>query len=342
MQPKARIDWLDIAKGISIFFVVIYHSLLYLDLHDLAPDLYSRISDVMTPIRMPLFFTVSGFLAASSTHRPWREFLYRKVRLLLYLFAVWSTIRWLYFRYVQDNGLLPSEGDDAYQLIEMWWAPSTGIWFIWALAIYMTATKLLSPVSHAAVIGVAAVISLLTFGNHLPIDLFTHRNLLQYFAFFLFGCWYGKAIVRAITIRPVITAVAGFSIFSVLYVLRWRLQAIDKGIWAMASSVAGLAWLCGTAVLMSRIERVRRAFSYFGQNTLPVYVTHVMIASALAALISMGIGRNPIGGYLAVPFVCIMAVSLSLAIKAAADRSGAGFLYAPPTPGLRYAPTNTR
>jgi uncharacterized membrane protein YcfT len=340
MQPKARIDWLDIAKGISIFFEVINHTLLYLDLHHLAPDLYSRISDIMTPIRMPLFFTVSGFLATSATQKPWREFLYRKVRLLLYLFAVWSTIRWLYFRYIQVNGLLPTEGNDLYQLVEMWWAPSTGIWFIWALAIYMVATKAVSSLSHAAVIGVAAIISLLTFGNHLPVDLFTHRNLLQYFVFFLFGCWYGKAVVHKITARPVMTAVVGFLAFSVLYVLRWRLQAIDKGAWAMASSIAGLAWLCGTAMLMSRIQRVRQAFSYFGQNTLPVYVTHVMIVSALAAMISLAIGPSPAAGYLAVPFVCIIAVGLSLAIKAAADRGGAGFLYAPPTRKVQYAPTN--
>jgi uncharacterized membrane protein YcfT len=75
-QEKTRIDWLDIAKGMSIILVVIYHTHLYHDFHEIAPDLYARISGIMTPIRMPLFFTVSGFLAASAVQAPWRDWLY--------------------------------------------------------------------------------------------------------------------------------------------------------------------------------------------------------------------------------------------------------------------------
>ncbi|MDM9628917.1 acyltransferase family protein [Rhizobium sp. S152] len=329
-QQKTRIEWLDIAKGMSIILVVIYHTLLYHDFHAIAPDLYTRFSAVMTPIRMPLFFTVSGFLAASAMRAPWGDFLRRKIWLLVYLFAIWSTARWLFFRYVQTNVLVPTEGSDPYQLIQMWWAPNTGIWFIWALAIFMVATKALQATPHALTIAAAAIVSILTFGDRLPIDLFTHRNVLQYFVFFLFGCWYGKSVVNGITERPVLTALGGFLIFAALYVLRWRLQAVDKGSWALVSSIAGLAWLCGTAVLMSRWQAVRSAFAYFGRNTLPVYVTHVMIVSLLVATIAALIGTGTTLGYLTAPVVVTVAIGLSLAIRAVADRTGAGWLYSPP------------
>jgi hypothetical protein len=92
----------------------------------------------------------------------------------------------------------------------MWWAPNTGIWFIWALAIFMVATKLVSSAHHATSIAFAAMVSILTFGEHLQIDLFTHRNVLQYFVFFLFGCWYGKSVVGTITQRPFLMAFGGF------------------------------------------------------------------------------------------------------------------------------------
>ncbi|QPB18402.1 acyltransferase family protein [Rhizobium sp. 007] len=336
-QEKTRIDWLDIAKGMSIILVVIYHTLLYHDFHEIAPDLYARISGIMTPIRMPLFFTVSGFLAASAVRAPWRDFLSRKIWLLIYLFAVWSTARWLFFHYIQTNALVPAEGSDPYQLIEMWWAPNTGIWFIWALAIFMVATKLLSSAHHATAVAIAAMVSILTFGEHLQIDLFTHRNVLQYFVFFLFGCWYGKSVVGTITQRPLLMAFGGFLLFAALYLLRWRLQAIEKGSWALLSSIAGLAWLCGTAVLMSRLQPVRHAFAYFGRNTLPVYVTHVMIVSLLVAAIATLVKAHAASGYVTAPLVVIVAIGLSLAIKAVADRSGAGWLYVPPARRKREA-----
>ncbi|MBB3315736.1 putative membrane protein YcfT [Rhizobium sp. BK181] len=337
MQQKPRIDWLDIAKGMSIILVVIYHTLLYHDFHNIAPDLYARLSSIMTPIRMPLFFTVSGFLAASAMRAPWGDFLRRKIWLLVYLFAIWSTARWLFFRYIQTNVLVPTEGSDPYQLLEMWWAPNTGIWFIWALAIFMIATKLLSSVHRPTAMALAASLSILTFGEHLPIDLFTHRNVLQYFVFFLFGCWYGKSVVDAITERPLLTACAGLLIFTALYGLRWRLQAIEKGSWALASSIAGLAWLCGTAALMSRLQPVRHAFSYFGRNTLPVYVTHVMIVSLVVAMVATIVGSSAASGYITAPLVVVFAIGLSLAIRAIADRSGAAWLYTPPTRRQRQA-----
>ncbi|TCU21904.1 putative membrane protein YcfT [Rhizobium azibense] len=326
-QEKTRIDWLDIAKGMSIILVVIYHTLLYYDFHEIAPHPYARMSGIMTPIRMPLFFTVSGLLAASAAKAPWRDFLRRKIWLLIYLFAFWSIARWLFFRYIQSNVLVPAEGSDPYQLIEMWWAPNTGIWFIWALAIFMVATKLLSSAHHATTISVAAMVSILTFGEHLQIDLFTHRNVLQYFVFFLFGSWYGKSVVGTITQRPLLVAFGGFLLFAALYLLRWRLQAIEKGSWALLSSIAGLAWLCGTAVLMSRLQPVRHAFAYFGRNTLPVYVTHVMIVSLLVAAIATL--AKAASSYVTAPLVVVVAIGLSLAIKAVADRSGAGFFYVP-------------
>lgn len=330
MPPQTRIEWLDIAKGLSIILVVVYHTLLYLNFHDMAPGIYTKISNIMTPIRMPLFFAVSGFLAASAMRATWPDFLRKKIWTFVWLFAVWSTMRWLYFRYVQTNGLVPDEGSDPYQLVEMWWAPNTGIWFIWALAIFMTATKLLSSAPRLPVIAAAAVLSALTFGGHLPVDLFTHRNVLQYFVFFLFGCWYGRTFATMLTERPLPFAAGGFLAFVLLILSRDTLQTLEPGIWAFISSAAGLAWLCGTAVLMSRFGALRATFSYFGRNTLPVYVTHVMLVSGIAGLLAVKTGPDVATGYIAAPLLVITAIALSLAIKAAADRSGAGWLYAPP------------
>ena len=49
MSEKGRIAWLDAAKGIAIAFVVAAHSI------------GGEWSNVLSPIRMPIFFVAAGF-----------------------------------------------------------------------------------------------------------------------------------------------------------------------------------------------------------------------------------------------------------------------------------------
>jgi uncharacterized membrane protein YcfT len=46
----------------------------------------------MLTLRMPLFFTISGMLAASAVHRSWRVLGRGKVAKFLYLYVLWFLI----------------------------------------------------------------------------------------------------------------------------------------------------------------------------------------------------------------------------------------------------------
>lgn len=61
-DKKTRLEWVDTAKGICIIFVIILH---------ISPLLLSypeNFSNMMTSIRMPFYYTISGlFISIHST-----------------------------------------------------------------------------------------------------------------------------------------------------------------------------------------------------------------------------------------------------------------------------------
>ena len=89
-----RLGWADIAKGASIVLVVLHHATtkqydLSVPAH-LAPiaDVWTTLTHALKPVRMPLFFLVSGFFAAKAVHRPWPS-VTRRISTSAYLYVVW-------------------------------------------------------------------------------------------------------------------------------------------------------------------------------------------------------------------------------------------------------------
>ena len=77
-SAPARQQWADVAKGVCIVLVVLWHVIMkhYLqidwDVPVPLPGLWGLLGDLLLPLRMPVFFTLSGMLAANAVHRPWR------------------------------------------------------------------------------------------------------------------------------------------------------------------------------------------------------------------------------------------------------------------------------
>ncbi|MDP2013599.1 MAG: acyltransferase family protein, partial [Actinomycetota bacterium] len=72
---RPRIEWMDLVKGTTVLLVVLFHSVIHLDAiskEDNVTSVWSTSMNVLEPMRMPLFFMVSGMLAAGAVSRPWR------------------------------------------------------------------------------------------------------------------------------------------------------------------------------------------------------------------------------------------------------------------------------
>lgn len=283
----------------------------------------------LQPVRMPLFFAISGILAASSLSRPWPELLRSRIWAFVYIFALWGLIRWVFFGQVLDNVRGPDEGGDWIQLMVMWVMPSNSLWYIWALAIFYVVAKVAIRFKAAAVIG-AFVLACLTWGGVVPPTLTTYRTSVYLF-FFLTGAYYGPQLLALIPARPWTIGLLALPAFLILeYVALPALETgLADGTLRALETVLGFAVGTVAAVLLTRLAPVRYLFALIGRHTLPVYVTHGLIVAILARLLSSFAGAEP-WRYLIVPLLVIVSVSGSLALEFASKRLGFAWLYHAP------------
>ena len=188
-----RLAWADVGKGMSILLVVFFHAHLYLAAFGLSNDLFRLLNWAFNPVRMPLFFALSGALAAGLLQRSWATLAWQKLWYLSALFALWSTVHLVLFKYLLWHPGVDFADPLPLVLLEGWVRPQTGIWFIWALIVFLTVAKCLRPVPRLAILlSLTAGI----FGkSDLMIDWgfnYKQQNLLMYMPFLLFLRFTGR------------------------------------------------------------------------------------------------------------------------------------------------------
>ncbi len=293
------------------------------------PLLTGPINVALQPIRMPLFFAISGILAARSLSRPWPELLRNRVWVFVYIFALWGFIRWLFFGQVLENVRAPEEGDDWIQLLTMWVMPSSSLWYIWALAIFYVVAKALNRHKAVALV-VTFMLACLTWGAVIPPSLTTYQ-ISVYLVFFLAGAWYGPQLLAWLPSRPWAIGLPALAAFLLLEFV--ALPALDTGladgVLRALESVLGLVVGGAVAVLLSRLPPVRDVLAIIGRHTLSVYVTHGLVIAVVAQALVGFAGTEP-WRYLIVPLLVIVSVAASLALEAASRRFGFPWLYQAP------------
>lgn len=328
---KPRIEWLDIAKGGSIVCVAVFHATLYMKANGFDPKFAAALNELLTPIRMPMFFTISGILGAGVLKRDWRSLLTKQIWTFVYLFALWSVIRWLYFRHVQDNVIVKTEGDTLSELATMWVMPESGLWFIWALAIFFLVGRLFARAQLLA-IGISLALAAMTWAGLIEPWNFVHRNVLVYLPFFLFGLYFGKPIVNSLAKRPVAIGIAAAIAFVVLkLVLMPSLGGgLRYGAAAILLSLSGLMLGCAVAIGLAHLWPKQNVFAYIGRNTLPIYVTHVLLISASSAILAQTLPHNAGIAHAGVFLLIAISLSIPLVLRACANRMRAWWIYQAP------------
>lgn len=90
---RARLEWIDVAKGIAITLVVLGHVVWVLSLLELpTSDFWRRILSATGAMRMPGFFLMSGLFANKFISGTLERFARRRVIGFVYLFIVWMAI----------------------------------------------------------------------------------------------------------------------------------------------------------------------------------------------------------------------------------------------------------
>jgi surface polysaccharide O-acyltransferase-like enzyme len=128
---KNHIRWIDLAKGIAIFLVVVFHLQATASIE--IPVFFHHCHVVFTAVTfaLPLFFFLSGFNAESSFQKGFWIFMKGKIAHIAYPYVVWS----LLVGVLEDVFIRPvNEPSVLVQIIQrLWWAPYEHLWFIYAL-----------------------------------------------------------------------------------------------------------------------------------------------------------------------------------------------------------------
>ena len=302
---------MDLAKGMSIFLVVMLHCELRLRGEDLSTTFFVFLSDTFNPVRMPLFFAVSGFLATSSIQRSWRDLLSRKVWRFAYTYGLWSAIFIVAFIHIHptDSGVPVSQRVFAW--LDSFYRPEFPIWFIWALSFYFPIAKLATFRPIAATL-ISIIIGFAGASSYLKGELgfaYTQESLFLYLPFFLIPALYGKLLVRWVTENPIKLAIIAAAISIFVHVMPTiPSYSLDHGISYSLARVAGLCAGISISVLLSKTKIVSSLFVYMGKNSLQIYLIHPLLIAVIVNFVDLEAVPN-----FAQYGVALLAVAVTLA-----------------------------
>ncbi|MEX0345693.1 MAG: acyltransferase family protein [Rhizobiaceae bacterium] len=155
----SRSEWVDIAKGICIIFVVMVHSTLGVEIAAGSEGWMHQVVAFARPFRMPDFFMISGLFLALVIDRPWRLYLDRKVVHFFYFYILWLSIQFAF----KAPGMAMESGA-MHAISAYFWAfiqPFGTLWFIYILPVMFIVTRWLKPVPVPILFAGAALLEIL-------------------------------------------------------------------------------------------------------------------------------------------------------------------------------------
>lgn len=293
---KERLAWPDVAKGVSIIGVVLLH--VCLAVPQGMDTLAAEINHVLDPLRMPLFFMVSGFFSVKLLRYSFSDLVTKRLWFFLVPYVIWVPIElWFKFREYNMFHETPMPGPWVYlqHLVEA----RNMAWFLYALALFSLILWATRKLPGWAGIAVAfAPLLLLPWSS----DQHMIGKTIMYLPVFILGARLRNHIDHfarnALQPRQVVTGaamyVAGFGVQAVLLLAPNRIMddvmhlleplagPIDmKPVVNMSVHLLMLPAAIIGAVLLARVPVVARVLQTLGRNTLPIYLGHPIALTVL-------------------------------------------------------------
>lgn len=290
---RQRLDWPDVAKGLSIVGVVLLH--VSLAVPEGMDTVAAQINRILDPLRMPLFFLVSGFFSAKVFRFSFADLFQRRLWFFLVPYLVWGPVElWLKFReyHMFDHSPMPALSVYVDQLT----VGKSMYWFLYALVVFnviLWLTRKL-PTWAGIAVGFAPILIL-------PLHLDYHMvgKAVLYLPAFLIGAHLRERIgtfaAEGASLRNIVNAsalyVAAFAASAAWawynlqheLVLPWLLPGAEtvgfvdlRLIVNSLIQVAMLPMAILVAVLLARIPVLADVLKFLGRHTLVIYLGHAL------------------------------------------------------------------
>lgn len=269
--PRHREQWLDVAKGVSIAAVVLFHVGTVVKASTPAGRVWTLVDLGLFTLIMPLFFLVSGLFVGRSLTLPMKDFIKTKVWPNAYLFLVWVAI--FAALYAATGGRLGNSLADSALL-------RTILWYMAALAVYMLIARAVASLPTVAVLVGSALLAA-PFALWLPFDGWGLAHTPHFLIFFLIGVRCKEWLIVVINEAGPARVVLVLGVGALLGVVAKVIPGGEVAAYALAPLVA----VPLTLVASKRAagwQSVAGPVSALGRNTLPVFLLHPLVLGAIS------------------------------------------------------------
>jgi uncharacterized membrane protein YcfT len=324
-----RKAWADNAKAICVLLVVFNHATgLYVAIefntYGHAWQMWNLIALALGPIRVPLFFVISGYFSRNSLSAPWKKVARPRLLKMLYVYTVWSLI---FVGLFSTAIIFPlAEPDYSYRGLWRVLLPVNHLWYLYALAVFFTVAKLVRRVPSPIIIAGGALLFTVAEATWQPIP----SGLIRYLFFYLVGA-FAPSIVDRLTTRMPLAVWGALTVACVAAAVGIQRGGLGHNPFAVLSLSAMAVPAALQAILrLDDINIISRPLSWLGQRTLPVYVMHIPLLAALFAGFDAVLTRRWSSGAASVvlatlpPAVTVAASAAALLIYSLLVRSPGG------------------
>lgn len=276
-----RIHWIDYAKGIGIFLVVIGHVCRGLTDSSILNPLPAKLIDQwLYAFHMPLFFFLSGLLILGSTSKPLKDFVLDKLQTIAYPYFLWSIIQSVLIanlsRYINS----------AISLTNLWriiYEPVFIFWFLYILFVVM----ILYRVAHK--LG-ASPVHFLTFSIFLyclhllgitSVSWTVPDLVCSYTIYFAVGAVIASSnlLSRLSKVNTPLLVSVTINGFLLIAASVW-LQLVEHQSLVLFIAIIGISAVIALAILLERFQ-LGNFVKLWGLLSLQIYVIHTIVASGM-------------------------------------------------------------
>lgn len=143
-MAKQYLKWPDAARGLSILGVLFLHATLAVPNGEFS--IPAKINAFLDPMRMPLFFVVSGYLAAKVLHFSFTELVFKRLWFIAVPYLVWAPAE-LWLKYAEWHTFLAEQKPTTRMVLVATAQGSNLLWFLYCLVLvtaFAWATRKLS------------------------------------------------------------------------------------------------------------------------------------------------------------------------------------------------------
>lgn len=291
---KERLSWPDVSRGLSIIGVLILHVGMAVPYG--TETALHKMNDEFAPLRMPLFFLVSGFFAVKVLRMSFVELCTKRLWFLAVPFVFWTPIeRWL------KAAELHYAYEKAFPIRKVYVeAVLTGQGIYWFLHALIAFTVILWATKFAPVWVSYVIVAVSVLGPGLLLSPWTQEHLPAlaglvghpYLPFLIKYLCYLPPFLLGSLLRPHIANFAqnAFHPFAMFIAaaglwMGYSLLHAPEGPWKdttnIVSSLLFLPLAVSVAVFLGYVPLLGKGIGFIGRHTLQIYIGHQLALTAV-------------------------------------------------------------